>query len=66
MCFKDPLHVNIIIMLYFDKGLSSHYHLEMYSLVPSRLTGYLIKYNLFTTISDFSDLYTNDCGLKFG
>ena len=30
----------------------------MYSLVPSRPTGYLIKYNLFTTISELSDLYT--------
>ena len=30
----------------------------MYSNVPSRPTGYLIKYNLFTTISELSDLYT--------
>ena len=64
MCFKDPLHVKIISMLYFDnlllEGLSSHYHLEMYSLVPSRLMGYLIKYNLFTTISELSDLYTKN------
>ena len=49
-------------MLYFDNllllGLSSHYHLEMYSLVPSKPTGYLIKYNLFTSISELSDLYT--------
>ena len=34
----------------------------MYSLVPSRPTGYLIKYNLFTTISELSDLYTNGQG----
>ena len=31
----------------------------MYSLVPSRPTGYLIRYNLLTTISELSDLYTN-------
>ena len=31
----------------------------MYSLVPSRPMGYLIKYNLFTPISDLSDLYIN-------
>ena len=31
----------------------------MYSLVPSRPTSYLIKYNLFTTIFELSYLYTN-------
>ena len=33
----------------------------MYSLVLSRTTSYLIKYNLFTTISELSDLYTKTC-----
>ena len=37
----------------------------MYSLVASRPTGYLIKYNLFTTISELSDLYTNSVTILY-
>ena len=32
----------------------------MYSFVPSRPAGYLIKYDLFTTISELSDLDTKE------
>ena len=55
-------------MLYLDKLYSNDftsYHLEMYSLVHSRPTGYLIKYNLFTTISELSDLFTNVVCVNF-
>ena len=63
MCSKDSLHVDTISMLYLDKLYSNDFkslslrNVQPCSLKADRLSNQ--KYNLFTTISELSDLYTN-------
>ena len=69
MCSKDSLHVDTKSMLYLDKLYSNDFkslslrNVQPCSLKANRLSNKI--YNLFTTISELSDLYTKGIIIYF-